>query len=146
MTQPLPRPRPDGLAASGGALWDSVAGVLALDEHEALALLQACRTADMLDTLQAVVDRDGVTVDSPQGTKAHPALTELRAQRVVFARLVAALRLPSGLADRKAKKEKQHEAAKQVDADEKVVIRGHLTQGQRRAGARGVYAIDGGKL
>lgn len=124
MTDRAKRARPDGLAASGIALWDAVADVLALDEHEALALREICRTADTLDTLQAEVNRDGATVDSPQGRKAHPALVELRAQRVTFARLVAALRLPAGLADRKA-----------------ATTGGNRTQ--RRSGVRGTYAIGG---
>lgn len=60
-------------------------------------------------------------VDSPQGTKAHPAAVEARQQRIALARLLAALRLPAG-----------------ADGDE--------AQGrrpQRRVGARGVYGIRG---
>lgn len=126
MTQ---RPQPEGLGTAGASLWDAVAGVLALDEHEAVALRELCRTADVLDELQAVVDRDGPLQDSPHGQKAHPALTELRAQRITYARLVSALRLPAGLTDRKQKKEAQGEAGRV----------------QRRPGTRGVYAINGGQ-
>lgn len=124
MTDRATRARPDGLAASGIALWDAVAGVLALDEHEAIALREICRTADTLDALQAEVDRDGRTIESPQGMKSHPALVELRAQRVTYARLVAALRLPAGLADRKA-------------------AAAGTGRPQRRSGVRGTYAIGG---
>ncbi len=118
---------------AGTALWDAVAGVLGLDEHEAVALRELCRTADVLDDLQAVVDRDGPLQDSPHGQKAHPALTELRAQRITYARLVSALRLPAGLADRKKKKPAPGgESSAPVE------------RGQRRPGTRGVYAINGG--
>lgn len=137
MTNRAKRPRPESLGAAGATLWDEVAAVLALDEHEALALLQVCRTADVLDTLQAEVDRDGVTVNSPQGRKAHPALVELRAQRLTYARLIAALRLPAGLADRKAKQPATSAKAKETatPADGRP---------QRRSGVRGTYAIAGG--
>ena len=122
------RPRPDDLAAAGAALWDAVTDVLDLDEHEALELRELCRTADMLDELQAVVDRDGVLLDSSQGMRAHPALVELRQHRIAFARLVSAMQLPSGLADAKQRMP-THESQR----------------AQRRPGVRGVYAIDGGR-
>jgi hypothetical protein len=58
-----------------------------------LALLrQACRVADSCDDLQAIVDSEGVLVAG----RAHPALTELRQQRIVLARLIVALRVPLG--------------------------------------------------
>ena len=62
------------------------------------------------------MDRDGVLNESSQGLRAHPALVELRQQRICFARLVAQLGLPTG---------EQQEPV-----------------GQRRA-ARGVYGITG---
>lgn len=123
MTDRLP---PEGLSTAGAALWSAVADVLDLDEHEALALRELCRTADTLDTLQAAVDRDGVLTESSQGTRAHPALVELRQQRIAFARLVSAMRLPSGLASGKG----TQPAAPQSE--------------QRRIGVKGVYAINGG--
>ncbi|BCP11679.1 hypothetical protein MINTM020_37770 [Mycobacterium paraintracellulare] len=124
------RPRPEGLASAGAALWGAVTGVLDLDEHEALALRELCRTADTLDELQDVVERDGVLLDSSQGMRAHPALVELRQQRITFARLVSAMQLPSGLADATALPASAAEAQQRA---------------QRRPGVRGVYAIDGGR-
>jgi hypothetical protein len=44
------------------------------------------------------VDADGVMLESSQGSRAHPALVELRQARLEFARLASALGLPSGLA------------------------------------------------
>jgi hypothetical protein len=70
-----------------------------LSQHEHDLLLQACRTADALDALQAVVDADGVLDESPQGVRAHPALVEFRQQCAVFSRLLQALGLPSGLVE-----------------------------------------------
>lgn len=60
-------------------------------------------------------------VDSPQGTKAHPAAVEARAQKIALARLLAALRLPAGAEDDQASGRRP----------------------QRRSGPRGVYGIRG---
>jgi len=84
-------PAPAGLATAGTTLWTSITGRYDLDAHEGALLLQAARTADRLDALAAVLDREGVTL----GTGAvHPALVEARQQGLTLARLVAALRLP----------------------------------------------------
>ena len=90
-----PQPVPEGLTGSGLSLWSSTTADFELDEHELGILREACRTADSIDALQAVVDRDGVLNSSPQGVRAHPALVELRAQRLCFAKLVAALGIPA---------------------------------------------------
>ena len=120
MTETLQsHPAPRGLKASGQRLWKSTVEVFELEEHELGMLREACRTADSIDGLQAAVDRDGVLNESPQGLRAHPALVELRQQRICFARLVAQLGLPTG---------EQQEAPS--------------AGGQRRA-TRGVYGITG---
>jgi hypothetical protein len=93
MTVSTPRP-PPGLKAAGKRLWTSVAGPWQLEEHEAALLLEAARTVDLLDELEARVKLDGAVIESPQGMKAHPAAVELRQQRIALARLLAALRLP----------------------------------------------------
>ncbi len=89
-------PVPAGLKASGVRLWRSTVDVFELEEHELGMLREACRTADAIDGLQDVVDRAGVLNESSQGLRAHPALVELRQQRICFARLVAQLGLPTG--------------------------------------------------
>jgi hypothetical protein len=94
----VPRP-PDGLQTSGRRLWRSIMADYELEQHERELLRQACRTADLLDDLQAVLDRDGPMADSSQGIRAHPAATEARQQRIVLARLLAALQVPAGLED-----------------------------------------------
>jgi hypothetical protein len=49
-------------------------------------LVEAVRTVDLLDRLDTEVRRDGPTIDSPQGLRAHPAAVEARQQRIALAR------------------------------------------------------------
>lgn len=116
----VPRP-PEGTRASGRRLWISVMADYELDEHETALLVEAVRTVDLLELLDARVRKDGPMVHSPQGMKAHPAAVEARQQRIALARLLAALRLPSG-----------------EDGDQQVSARP-----QRRVGVRGTYGIRG---
>lgn len=67
-----------------------------LDEHELALLVEAVRTVDTCDRLDARVRKDGEVVDSPQGLKAHSALVEARQRRITLARLLVAMRMPSG--------------------------------------------------
>src|ERR1700752_989592 len=90
---------PKGLRTSGRKLWNATVADFELSAHETGLLLQACRTADALDSLQAVLDAEGVMQESPQGRRAHSALQELRAQRITYARLIAALGLKTGVED-----------------------------------------------
>ena len=97
MTTPdIPAP-PPGLGVAGRRLWLAIVDDFELSEHESGLLLEACRTVDSLEQLQAVVDAEGVVVESPHGRKCNPALVEARAQRAVLAKLMASLRLPAGV-------------------------------------------------
>lgn len=116
MAQQAPKP-PTGLRRSGRALWRSVMRDYELDEHETTILREACRTLDSLDALQALLEDQGLMAATSQGPRVHPALVELRQQRVTFARLLTALRIPQG------------------EADGRTQIRGVV---------RGVYGIAGG--
>jgi hypothetical protein len=87
-----PRP-PSGLGVSGRRLWRAIVRDYEPSPAELELLRQACRTADVLDQLDAVADAEGVTIDSPQGVKAHPATVEGRQQRLAFVRQLAALGL-----------------------------------------------------
>ena len=112
---------PADLAAPGQRLWKSVVDEYDLDEHEVALLVQAVRTVDVLEKLDAQVRRDGPVVSGSQGERAHPALVEARQQRIALARLFAVLRLPAG-----------------SEEDRKLG-----TRPQRRSGARGAYGIKG---
>jgi hypothetical protein len=85
---------PAGLKAGGRKLWRSVTDEYELGEHELSILLEASRTVDALEALEAIVRDEGVTNVSPQGVRAHPALVEARQQRVTLAKLIASLRIP----------------------------------------------------
>lgn len=116
------KPRvPGGSREPGKRLWKSIVDEFELDEHELALLLEAVRTVDVLDLLDARIRRDGPIVSSPQGDKANPALVEARQQRIALARLLAVLRLPAG-----------------DESDRKSGMRA-----QRRVGARGTYGIKG---
>ena len=86
--------RPAHLGAPGRALWGELMGAFDFDAQDLIVVVEACRVKDRLDQLDAVIRAEGVTTVSPQGPRAHPALTESRQQQIVLTRLVASLRLP----------------------------------------------------
>ena len=100
----VPPPPPDGLAAAGAALWIEVTAGVECESHELRILHEAARTLDLLESLQAEIEARGVVVDSPQGLKAAPAVVEIRQQRIVFARLVAAVGIPAAEGEAPARK------------------------------------------
>ncbi len=118
MTTTAPK-APSDLQRSGRALWRAVLADFVLEEHERQLLHETCRTRDLCDRLQTVLDADGPMGESSQGVRVHPAAVELRQQRIVLARLLTGLRLPQGEA-----------------GDEQASARP-----QRRGGARGTYAL-----
>src|SRR4051794_39384619 len=87
---------PAGLSQTGRKLWRAVAGGFELGGPGGALLREVCRTADAIDTLQALLDAEGLTSNSSQGLRVHPALVELRQQRIALARLLVALRIPMG--------------------------------------------------
>ena len=90
-------PAPKGLGTAGRRLWRAVVDEYDLSEQELTLLRQAACTADLADRLQTVVDEEGPMVSAKDdGTRAHPALVELRQQRITLARLLVALRVPIG--------------------------------------------------
>jgi hypothetical protein len=90
---------PSGLGRSGRALWKSISQQFELEPHELSILREVCRTADAIDALQVVVDAEGVLNESSQGTRVHPALVELRQQRLAYTKLIAALGIPADEAE-----------------------------------------------
>ncbi|MCS5718595.1 terminase [Herbiconiux sp. CPCC 205763] len=82
------------LGDSGSALWTALTELVDFDVHETSLLTEACRIKDRLDALDVIIRAEGVTVTSPQGVKAHPAVVEARNQQLTLARLLASLRIP----------------------------------------------------
>lgn len=89
----VPEP-PTGLREGGRRLWTATVERFDLAEHEQVVLLEACRTVDLLDQLQHLVDTEGPVLPWGDGSRAHPAAVEARQHRVVLARLVASLGIP----------------------------------------------------
>jgi hypothetical protein len=84
-----PRP-PRGTGPAGRALWSSVVSGFDLEPHEVRVLAQCCTVADHIAELDAIVLKDGPLLDG----RTHPALVEVRLQRLTLGRLLALLRLP----------------------------------------------------
>ncbi len=104
---------PATLKTSGKALWRDVTEAFDLAEYELALLRQAGETLDAIDRLQAALGADDVLDVSPQGRRVHPALPELRQQRIVFARIVAQLGVPTGDEDdERAPKGRQRRATR----------------------------------
>ncbi len=89
----MARHAPKELGAAGRRLWNAVEHDYELDEHELTLLKQACQVVDLLERLQAAVDEEGPFIDG----KITDAVRELRQERIVLARLLAALRVPAGV-------------------------------------------------
>jgi hypothetical protein len=113
----IPR-APEGAGPAGARLWRAVLAEFELAEHELTLLRQAVRVADLCDQLQAVVETEGPMLELDGQRRTHPAVVELRQQRIVLARLIVALRVPLGDQERD----------------------GEAPRSQRRA-LRGVYAL-----
>ena len=80
----------------GRRLWRAVTTALDLDAHESALLQEAARCLDTLDGLDALTRRVGMLL--PDG-RIGPWVIESRQQQLVYARLIASLRLPPDLTD-----------------------------------------------
>jgi hypothetical protein len=90
-------PVPRGSGPAGRKLWRSVVTDYQLEQHEECLLIQAVRCADLLDDLAEALDGAELTVTNRFGEPVtNPLITEQRQQAIVLARLLAAMRLPSG--------------------------------------------------
>jgi len=117
----IPKP-PTGCKRAGRKIWTAIVENFELEQHEMALLEQAVRVADICADLQAALDADGLIVDGQRGPKSHPALAELRQQRLTLARLLSTLRVPLG--------EESPTRSKQG-----------TPRLQRRGGARGIYSV-----
>ena len=87
---------PEGLDQRGSALWASL-----MEQHPSMSdadqsvALEACRTADLIDRLEAICQVSEPIIENERGALiTHPAFVEVRQQRNILKQLVAALRLP----------------------------------------------------
>ncbi|MCV7309867.1 P27 family phage terminase small subunit [Mycobacterium paraffinicum] len=96
MTDSKPPRTPNGLKTRGKALFRKVVGVYVLDPAETVLLVEACKTLDRIDAMEAELTRDGLTVAGGRGQlpRPHPLLSELRETQKLASRLVAELALP----------------------------------------------------
>ena len=84
-----------------------------MDGRDAAMLIEACRTLDQLDELDALQRKLGtLTADG----RVAPHVVEARLQRIALARILAALRLPEDLS-------------------------APVVRPQRRTGGRGIYSL-----
>ena len=86
---------PTGLKSPGKRLWAAVVAEFELAEHEAAQLSEACFVRDRIDQLRRQVVTDGLMIPSSQGARLHPGVSEIRAQHLTLARLLATLNVPS---------------------------------------------------
>lgn len=64
---------------------------------------RACKTADRVEQLEAVIDHEGVTTKGVRGTITHPALTEVRHLQALVKSLLLAIDTKLTPADAKTK-------------------------------------------
>jgi hypothetical protein len=101
-------PTPEGLGDGGAKLWASIVDDFEMSQHELTLLAQCCCTLDACEQLQAVIDADGVLSEKGTGARIHPAVVELRAQRLTLTKLLAALQLPAGVESGKVRARREH--------------------------------------
>lgn len=90
---------PRGLKAGGRRLWTAVISDFDLDQSASVVLAEACHTVDLLADLRAKLAETPRIIDSPQGPRVHPLLSEIRHQQLTLSRLIGALGLPKELPD-----------------------------------------------
>lgn len=88
---------PAGLRRRGRPFWRRVVADFDLSTSELMLLEEACRTLDDLDALREAATHRGRDSRRAAGQpRAHPALVELRQQRVALGRILSQLALPDG--------------------------------------------------
>lgn len=90
----IPDP-PPGLKDRGREFWKALYGETEFDASGAEIVLEACRTLDRLEALDAVIAEEGVVSYGSTGQRTvHPAVSEARQLQMTLTRLVDALDLP----------------------------------------------------
>lgn len=87
---------PAGLGRAGRALWRDIAAEFELDVRELAVLAAACRQADDVARLEALIEEQGAVVTGSAGQpKLSPAFAEVRQGRLALGRLLGDLALPN---------------------------------------------------
>jgi len=83
---------PRKLGAPGMALWNRVQAEYSIADIGGIEVLcQICQALDDVEALTAAVERDGRTIQTPTGVKAHPALRDILQGRAFIVRSLAKL-------------------------------------------------------
>lgn len=108
------KPRsPAGMTPAGRALWKSLTGAYEFDQREAAILAAACRQADDIGRLEALLAVQGlVTVGAAGQPRLSAVLAELRQGRLALAKLLDSLRIPddSGKVETQSSRRARHAA------------------------------------
>ncbi len=92
---------PAGLKRSA-TLWKSTTTTYQLRPDELRMLEDCCREMDLIDRLQGLIDKQGLTVAGSMGQVViHPAVQEIRQHRNVLKQMLAKLALPDPTAQPK---------------------------------------------
>lgn len=70
-----------------------------LEEHHEKLLLLAGQAFDRCQQARAMLDADGLTVETANGLKTHPAVAIERDSRLAYARILRELQLDAGAPD-----------------------------------------------
>jgi len=83
---------PHKLGQPGLTLWNAIMSEFRIEDAGGLELLaQACAARDRVEALREAIDRDGETVKTRNGPRAHPALRDELAGRAFIVRTLERL-------------------------------------------------------
>ncbi len=92
--------QPARLDKAGAALWRRLIGAYDLDQWELTVVEAACRQADDVARLEALLSAGGLVIAGSAGQpRLAQAVTEVRQGRLALVRLLDTLRLPEDDAD-----------------------------------------------
>jgi hypothetical protein len=87
-------PPPRKLGKTGRVLWDTVMTEYQIHDIGGVELLmQACLAADRADALAEIINRDGETIHTKSGLRAHPCLKDELQNRAFVVRTLERLGL-----------------------------------------------------
>lgn len=86
--------KPRKLYGTGLKLWEQITQNHGLGVHEAALVEELCRVRSMIADLDSEIEKTGLIITGPHGSKMSPAVTEARQQRLAFARIVQVLEFP----------------------------------------------------